>query len=277
MRSFDKGALSLERKNVFSFGKFVTEFLHGKKFLSFTLCGVDILKGRGYNEGMKFNRDLTDNTVRADNQVREKCKLHIEEGAAFRVLFLGNSITLHEEAPAIGWNQAWGMAASAEEKDYVHLVLGYLRERYGKVSYCVCNVGEWEQKCGEPHILDLFDHAKGFPADLVISRLGENVNRQRYSVAEFVAAYRKFLAYFQGESKQVIVTDLFWAHEEMDREIQALCKEEGYDFVSVADLGYDERNKAIGLFAHRGVSLHPNDRGMKNIAERIIARIKEGR
>ncbi len=41
---------------------------------------------------------------------------------AARVLFPGNSITLHGPAPAIGWTGNWGMAASAEHLDYVHLV-----------------------------------------------------------------------------------------------------------------------------------------------------------
>ena len=39
-----------------------------------------------------------------------------------RVLFVGNSITLHGPRPQIGWTNNWGMAASARDKDYVHLL-----------------------------------------------------------------------------------------------------------------------------------------------------------
>ena len=39
-----------------------------------------------------------------------------------RVLFVGNSITLHGPSPKIGWTNNWGMAATARDKDYVHLL-----------------------------------------------------------------------------------------------------------------------------------------------------------
>ena len=41
---------------------------------------------------------------------------------ANRILFLGNSLTLHGPREEIGWKHNWGMAASAPERDFVHLV-----------------------------------------------------------------------------------------------------------------------------------------------------------
>ena len=50
------------------------------------------------------------------------------EVQARRVLFLGNSITRHPPLASIGWNNDWGMAASAREKDYAHVLASALGE-----------------------------------------------------------------------------------------------------------------------------------------------------
>ena len=50
-----------------------------------------------------------------------------------KILFVGNSITRHGPNPAIGWTNNWGMAASAEAKDYVHVVQSAVAELTGAV------------------------------------------------------------------------------------------------------------------------------------------------
>ena len=48
-----------------------------------------------------------------------------------KLLFLGNSITQHGPKPEIGWTGNWGMAASALDKDYVHVLAARVESSNG--------------------------------------------------------------------------------------------------------------------------------------------------
>ena len=52
--------------------------------------------------------------------------------APLKVLFVGNSITLHGPKADIDWHGNWGMAATSADKDYVHLVTKALAARQGR-------------------------------------------------------------------------------------------------------------------------------------------------
>src|ERR1700761_7798771 len=47
---------------------------------------------------------------------------------AYRVLFIGDSLTYHGQTPNL-WNYDSGMAASAPERDFVHLVAKHIQEK----------------------------------------------------------------------------------------------------------------------------------------------------
>ncbi|MGN1077075.1 MAG: hypothetical protein ACI4ST_01030 [Candidatus Gallimonas sp.] len=219
------------------------------------------------------NGDIFKNTVRAENQVNEKFRITCNYPDGERVLFLGNSITLHETAPAIGWNHNWGMAASAEKNDYVHLVVEGLEKAGRKINYCVTNVGRWEQNFQDPSVLESFQKARDFAASCVIIRLGENVPPQFAETYGFEQRFDEFVGFFTRAAKKTVITDLFWEHQVLDGCIRRVAKKRSADFVSISDLGYDEKNKAIGLFAHEGVAMHPGDVGMKKIADRILSKL----
>ena len=58
---------------------------------------------------------LSKNTVDSANQLKNKGSVYFEnpQGKGTRVMFVGNSITLHGYKPEIGWHGVWGMAESA--------------------------------------------------------------------------------------------------------------------------------------------------------------------
>ena len=216
-----------------------------------------------------MNEDIIKNSVSAKGQTKYPCVINFAGEDATRVLFMGNSITLHEPAPAIGWNNNHGMAASSPECDYVHRVVAALEKKYGKVTYCIANVAKFERGYNDAEVIRSYTEAKNIRPEIVIFRLGENVNRDLIESYSLKDGLVEFFKYYAEGAKTVIVTDLFWYHEHICGALREAADELGFTFVSIKDLGEDNDNKAIGLFEHDGVARHPGDRGMQMIAKRI--------
>lgn len=218
------------------------------------------------------------NTVPSKNQLAPNLWVTFEMGDtdAKRILFVGNSITRHGVAPWIGWNNDWGMAASAKEKDYVHLTAAALQERWGACDFCVVQAADWERNYTDPALLEKqFFAARDFSADVVVLRLGENVIRETFNYDAFVNAYCDMAHFFASKPEaQIIVTDLVWSHTDIDRAIHAAADKLGVDCIHFGDLGERDEMSAKGLFEHSGVAGHPGDRGMKEISDRILEAIK---
>lgn len=221
---------------------------------------------------------IENNTVSAQAQVQKRNYIGIfDNGGKINVLFVGNSITRHEPKPEIGWAGDWGMAASAKEKDYVHVTVKLLEEKLGKINYCIANCGEWELNYYEDGKILGWAEARNFRADIVIIRIGENIWQARDKFAEHDLAprYAEMVEYFcSNPNAKVFVTDLFWRNQPIDDAIRAVAAEKGYTLISLGDLGDEQENMAIGQFWHEGVAIHPNDNGMRKIAERIAEKIQ---
>ena len=67
-------------------------------------------------------------------------------GGTFKVLIYGNSIAWHAPLAKIGWTNDWGMAASAPDKDFAHLVVSGLEAKLGqRADYRICNLATLER------------------------------------------------------------------------------------------------------------------------------------
>lgn len=226
----------------------------------------------------KISVDLVKNDVPATGQLKDDDNVSFvfADNADLKLLFLGNSITRHGRAENIGWYGDWGMAASSAENDYVHKLVGRLQCDGRKVSFCVTNLSEWEQSWNDALFEQKFLQAKLFNADIVIIRLGENaglLNR----VDEFAPHYENLIDFFAAENAQVVLTDLFWGYEPFDNYVKSLAQKRGFAFAQIHDLGRDAQMKATGQFTHEGVSLHPSDNGMREIADRIYRALTDKR
>lgn len=223
---------------------------------------------------MEFSKDLLANTVSSQNQLPNSQYLafHYTENAVKNVLFVGNSITLHGSKPSIGWTGQWGMAASAPEKDYVHLTVAGLEERLGPVNWGIAQGALWERGYNDDTILPtLYAPAREFAADIVFVRIGENTARNLLETVDYKEAFAKMVRFFTPKAEKIIVSDLFWASPAIDEPIRAAIAENGWKLVPLGDLGMQDCMKAIGLFEHAGVAAHPGDLGMRAIADRLLA------
>ena len=219
------------------------------------------------------SKNELENTVPAEDQLKDLGFVRFERDGALRVLFIGNSITWHGIKTSIGWSGDYGMAASSREKDYVHVLASMVEEKYGKVGICIAQLAEWERNYVSDTILEEnYAPAREFDADIIVVRIGENMPKG--SAPACKPYFDRMIKYFKvREGQKVIITDSFWRNDARDAVIRELAEENGYAFCRIGDLENDPENMAIGQFEHRGVALHPSDLGMERIAKRIFLKI----
>lgn len=212
------------------------------------------------------------NTVKAENQLKVGGHIVITNpnGKGKRVLFAGNSITLHGLRPEIGWNNVWGMAASSEDKDYVHILMKKVRETDEDAAFCVCQVAEWERSYkNDGDILSRYEAASEFGADIIVLRFIENCTKAEFDGEVFMKSLSELVKYLDKANKaKIIATTGFWKHPG-DEYIIKFAKENNLPLINLGDLGEQDCMKAIGLFEHSGVANHPGDLGMQTIADRV--------
>ena len=212
------------------------------------------------------------NTVAAQDQTIGSSRVFFlgDPNAKKRILVVGNSITRHGPMASIGWERDWGMAASAPEKDYVHLLYAMLARDGQEVFMRVKQCSNWELNFLKEEVLRDYDEDRDFRADVVVFRLGENVTKENRPL--FREGAKKFIEHICPDGKAVFTT-CFWKNPIVDEAVAAIAAERGEPCV---DCGFseDERNMALGQFPHSGVAHHPSDAGMEKIAQAIFEQLK---
>ncbi len=193
-----------------------------------------------------------------------------------RVLFVGNSITIHEPAPEIGWYGNWGMAASSIDKDYMHLVMEGIRAKNPRVRFMFRNIAEYEHHFWEFNI-ETLSELKEFNADVIIMRIGENVDDKEAGERGFDKYYKELTGFLNSEGKAIVVcTNCFWKNENKDLQIKKVAMEQAYIHVDISEIHMDEKNMAKSEYENKEVGWHPSNKGMKEIAERILEGLRIG-
>jgi hypothetical protein len=181
---------------------------------------------------------------------------------AYRVLFIGDSLTYHGQTPNL-WNYDSGMAASSPDKDFVHLVTQHIQSKIGirPVEIMINNGGNG--KIGSM-LAYLTSHPDLKPS-LVILQGGENDPFD----ASFQDSYRSLLDFYRASKIPYVVVGDWWNDDKSDfGRREALAR--GYAWVNLTLLDKETALRGDGGPYHvDGVAKHPNDIGMSAIADEI--------
>lgn len=200
-----------------------------------------------------------------------------------RMIVLGNSIMSHGPAPNIGWLNFNGMAASALDKDFAHLLERNLKAQNPQFQMKLVSGGGFERNFWEfDYSTSLDEHLNGYAPDLIIVRIGENISEAEAikPEREFKARYRQLLdklTQFSGQAK-VVCTTSFWDQAQVSAMIREVAAERGYPVADIHAVLYNrpDRNnfRAYADYADAGVGSHPNDAGMAEIARLILEQVR---
>jgi hypothetical protein len=198
-------------------------------------------------------------------------KLPTTKATAYsKIVVLGNSITRHPPLAEIHWAHDWGMAATSQNKDFVHLLQERFRKRLPHAQLLVENIATWENTYWEYDLAQLA-FVRAFEPELLIIRVGENVAGATVEEHNFATHFSRLLDYLHSPTTRVIVAGSFWDGNPATAIMHWVCKAHKVSFLSLAKLGNEMGNRAIGQHQNSGVANHPNDKGMLAIADAIWA------
>jgi lysophospholipase L1-like esterase len=220
--------------------------------------------------------------AKATNGKKESAVAKAEYKVFFeKVLFVGNSITVHGPLAGSDWNNDWGMAATAPDKDYVSLVNKKLYEANPNTKFQRYNAASFERDFLNYNYERNASFFRDFDADLIVIRLGENADNTFAFNNNFERHIKQLVDYLRkGRTVRVVVTNCFWRRNDLVAfklgEFVRIANEAGleYDFADISKLELDPSNTAVGIFKSQFVAEHPSDKGMKAIADAIIQQLK---
>jgi hypothetical protein len=187
------------------------------------------------------------------------------------IVVLGNSITYAPGSPGSEWIGPWGMAASAPEFDYVHLLTGDFRTKNKSSVVNVKNIAAFERGYIEYDIDANLREMRDTKPDLLIIRIGENAKLDENNKTAFAKRYQDLIAYFKSTNPNVVVLGVgsIWGNELAD---QVMAKES--EFITLRTLNNDPTNYAYGKWSDIGIQQHPSDKGMTGIEQLIWAKVQ---
>ncbi len=216
-------------------------------------------------------------------RIRAGTKLSRTRSASFtlyfkRMLIIGNSIMHHPPSAPLGWFNSNGMAASAPEKDFVHLLTGHFQTLYPSLLVKLQSGGTFEGQFGNPtYSIDEFNQPlQEFKPDLIIVRIGENVDDGQVASRNFESQFRQLLERLASYSQpvRIVCTTSVWYKPNADAVIRKVTTDKGHTLVDLGFMVGQNQCCFASQYQNSGVAAHPNDVGMRVIADTIWGKIQ---
>lgn len=192
---------------------------------------------------------------------------------AYKVLFLGNSITYQESVENNHWRIARGLGSSSINNDYVHLFLDEIGKEKSNIQYTIVDLRNFEKTFFADDILnELFNLDLDKP-DLVIVNIGDYVGRCAFADTSFARYFERLIKHFA--SSKMIVTSSFSGFDEINESIEEVCQNSSIPFVDISSIKNGSDCLLINKIFNNEIKTLPNDIGHQKIAKAIINKYKE--
>lgn len=207
-------------------------------------------------------------------------KLEIKTAAPSNVTIFGNSLTFN--------TGKIGMAASDQYHDWYYLTSQYLQKQNPNVAINPrLNAATWEQATTSDERQKVFDSTikpvLSADTDLVIIQFGDNAStlEREVTLEQDSETLIDDIRQVSPEAEIYWITGWFNDGKSF-AQIKQACAAKDAHFVPINDLSTKENQSEIGLnrigidgksypVVSAGVAAHPGDKGMKAIADRLIA------
>ncbi len=202
---------------------------------------------------------------------------------AFRILFIGDSITRHgfnkTTTEKLGWGHIAGMAATTEKKDYAHLFSAMVQERLPEREVEIYfHSGGGSGSAAQR--LSAIGEVEGLDPHLVVVQLGEH-EKAVNGEAALRSNYTQLISAFDAQvPAPLMLCTGVWNPRNLERGeytgwtatieriMRDACKKKGIPFASVEKYAMDPTCSGWGT--SKGVQWHPNDKGHAGYAFALI-------
>ncbi len=220
---------------------------------------------------MKTIQEMQENIIPATGQNAQDIFDFDESKAGIRILFVGNSISLHAPKPEVGWTNNCGMAASDIDHDYIHVLMAKIRKLDPNAGFSICQVAGLEREYDNPAALDRYRSAADYDPDITIMFFGANVPQEKCDgdpeqVKIFADMYRRCRDVMHHDRAAVFHSQGFYIRPVLDEAKKAVCEACGDTWMSLEHI--NKREDTHGMFNH------PNDQGMQEIADTFYEAIE---